>query len=180
MSQKKNKRGLTPKQDRFVREYLVDLNATQAAIRAGYSPDTAAEQGYQLVHNTSVSAEISKRQEKINKRLDVSAERVIEELSRLAFSNIADFVEFGEFGIRIKDTATLNEDDQRCIAAVSESVQGRKFTMHDKKGALDSLAKYFNLFERHQQSGSGQINIYPYSEDKMDEYQRRLRGEEDE
>jgi phage terminase small subunit len=51
---------MTDKQKRFVEEYLIDLNATQAAIRAGYSPDTAEVQGYQLLQKTSVSSAMSK------------------------------------------------------------------------------------------------------------------------
>ena len=72
---------MTPKQQRFTEEYVVDLNATQAAIRAGYSPKTAAEQGYQLLHKTSVQEAVQDLQAKFRERLEVSKESVTIQLN---------------------------------------------------------------------------------------------------
>ena len=72
---------MTPKQERFVQEYMVDLNATQAAIRAGYSAKTAAEQGYQLLHKTSVQEAIQAGQAEFRERLEVSKESVTVQLN---------------------------------------------------------------------------------------------------
>lgn len=71
---------LSPKQQRFVEEYMVDLNATQAAIRAGYSPKTAAEQGARLLKNVKTQAAIHKAAEKREKRTEITADRVVQEL----------------------------------------------------------------------------------------------------
>ena len=68
---------LTPKQQRFVDEYLIDLNATQAAIRAGYSPKTAEQQGFQLLKKTSVSEAIEQAQQERQKRTMVTQDDVI-------------------------------------------------------------------------------------------------------
>ena len=68
---------LTPKQQRFVDEYLIDLNATQAAIRAGYSPKTAEQQGFQLLKKTSVSEAIEQAQQERQKRTLVTQDDVI-------------------------------------------------------------------------------------------------------
>ena len=68
---------LTPKQQRFVDEYLIDLNATQAAIRAGYSPKTANEQGARLLVNVSISAAIKEAQQERQKRTLVTQDDVI-------------------------------------------------------------------------------------------------------
>ena len=68
---------LTPKQQRFVDEYLIDLNATQAAIRAGYSPKTAEQQGFQLLKKTSVSDAIEQAQQERQKRTMVTQDDVI-------------------------------------------------------------------------------------------------------
>jgi hypothetical protein len=76
---------LTPKQERFVAEYLIDLNATQAAIRAGYSADTAKQQGSRLLTNADVAAAVAARQVKVGNKLEITAERVADELSRIAF-----------------------------------------------------------------------------------------------
>ena len=68
---------LTPKQQRFVDEYLIDLNATQAAIRAGYSLKTAEQQGFQLLKKTSVSEAIEQSQQERQKRTLVTQDDVI-------------------------------------------------------------------------------------------------------
>ncbi len=74
------KDSLNPKQKRFVEEYLIDLNATQAAIRAGYSKKTAGIQGFDLLKNPKVQGAIAKAQEKLSKRVSVTQEEVIEGL----------------------------------------------------------------------------------------------------
>ena len=68
---------LTPKQQRFVDEYLIDLNAKQAAIRSGYSPKTAEQQGFQLLKKTSVSEAIEQAQKERQKRTLVTQDDVI-------------------------------------------------------------------------------------------------------
>ena len=72
-------RKLTPKQERFVQEYLIDLNATQAAIRAGYSAKTAEQQGYQLLQKPSVQAAIAARQKEREQRTAVNQQITVEE-----------------------------------------------------------------------------------------------------
>ena len=84
-------RKLTPKQQKFVAEYLIDLNATQAAIRAGYSAKTAKEQAARLLTNANIAAELEKRRGKIEKKLEISQEKVIAELAAIALSNGADY-----------------------------------------------------------------------------------------
>ena len=68
---------LTAKQQMFVKEYLVDLNATQAAIRAGYSKKTAEVQGHELLKKTLVAAAIQKQMDKRSKKIDITAEDVL-------------------------------------------------------------------------------------------------------
>lgn len=71
---------LTAKQSLFVREYLVDLNATKAAIRAGYSQKTAEQIGHQLLQKTSVSAAVEKAMEKRSAKTELTADWVLEKL----------------------------------------------------------------------------------------------------
>lgn len=73
---------LTPKQKRFVAEYIVDSNATQAAIRAGYSAHTANEQGSRLLANASVRNALSLAQEKVAAKLEITAEKVLRDIER--------------------------------------------------------------------------------------------------
>ena len=75
---------LTDKQARFVEEYLVDLNATQAAIRAGYSAKTASEQGHQLLQKTSVAEAIAVAQAKLSEKVEISQEWVLTNLKKVA------------------------------------------------------------------------------------------------
>lgn len=82
--------GLTPKRERFVAEYLVDLNATAAAKRAGYSEKTAYSAGQRLLKVPEVKAAIREGQEKIAGRLEVTREQVVEELAGIAFHEASD------------------------------------------------------------------------------------------
>jgi len=79
-----SKRSLTPKQARFAQEYLIDLNATQAAIRAGYSPKRADQSGYQLLSNIEIQAAIEKGQAKIAEKNDISIKWVLDNLKTVA------------------------------------------------------------------------------------------------
>lgn len=77
---------LTEKQKRFVAEYLIEANATQAAIKAGYSPRTANEQGCRLLAHVSVKEAIEKAQRKRELRTDITADRVLHELADIGFN----------------------------------------------------------------------------------------------
>lgn len=84
---------LEPRQQRFVQEYLVDLNGTQAAIRAGYSANTAAEQSYDLLRKPQIQRAIKEGQEKLQAKLEVNAERVVQRLAEIATADPRELVE---------------------------------------------------------------------------------------
>ena len=91
MARKKSApRKLTPKQARFAAEYLVDLDASRAAVAAGYSQKAAGQIGYQLLQKNLVQVAIAKGQAEKAKRINISADRVIQELSLIAFADIKD------------------------------------------------------------------------------------------
>jgi len=90
--------GLTAKRERFVREYLVDLNATQAAIRAGYSPKTANEQGARLLANVSIRDAITRGQQDRAERLQVTADKVLRDLEAARVAALAA----GHYGAAIR------------------------------------------------------------------------------
>lgn len=79
---------LNLKQQQFVAEYLVDLNATQAAIRAGYSAKTAGSQGFDLLKKPEIAAAIAAAQQERGKRTEITADRVLQELGRIAFFDL--------------------------------------------------------------------------------------------
>lgn len=140
---------LTDKQRRFVEEYLVDLNATQAAIRAGYSVKTANEQGSQLLAKLSVQQEISERMAERSKRTGINQDRVVLELAKIAFVKITDVV---DEECRIREDAT--DDDLACIEGVkykqSSSDTGfsmeREVKLSPKLKALELLGKHLGMW----------------------------------
>lgn len=105
---------MTVKQKRFVEEYLLDLNATQAAIRAGYSADTAEQIGYQLLQKTSVSNEVAKAMAERSKRTGINQDRVLQEMAKIGFAKITDVVD--PETAKIKQDAA--EDDLACIQSI--------------------------------------------------------------
>ena len=93
---------LTEKQKRFVEEYLIDLNATQAAIRAGYSPNTAKDIGCENLAKPNIRACIDKEIAERSKRTGINQDRVIRELARLAFVNANDVIDMEEATLKDK------------------------------------------------------------------------------
>ncbi|MDB2085863.1 terminase small subunit [Clostridium paraputrificum] len=142
---------LTEKQKRFVEEYLIDLNATQAAIRAGYSPNTARDIGCENLAKPNIRACIDKEIAERSKRTGINQDRVIRELARLAFVNANDVIDMEE--ATLKDGAT--EDDTAAIASVKvktiptkegEGIE-REIKLTDKLKALELLGKHLGMFK---------------------------------
>lgn len=84
---------LNAKQSRFVDEYMVDLNATQAAIRAGYSEKTANEQGARLLVNVSIQEAVQEARQKRQERVELTQDMVVEELRKVGFADAADYTD---------------------------------------------------------------------------------------
>jgi len=149
---------LTPKQQLFVKEYLVDLNATQAAIRAGYSKKTARQIGEQNLSKLDIAAEIKKAMDERGKRVEITADRVLQELAKLGFSNMADYVRTQDDGSAYVDLSDLTRDQFAAISEiqVDEYTEGRgeearnvkrvKIKLSDKKSSLELLGKHLKLF----------------------------------
>ena len=142
---------MTKKQKAFVQEYLIDLNATQAAIRAGYSVNTANEQGARLLVNVSISNDIAKAMAERSKRTGINQDRVVLELAKIAFANISDCVNLND--VTIKDTAS--RDDLATICSVKiktfttklgEVGTEREIRTYDKIRALELLGKHLGMF----------------------------------
>ena len=101
----KGGRPVTAKQQRFCEEYLIDLNATRAAIRAGYSPKSAKTNGPRLLENAGVRARVEAMMARLSRRTGVSAERVVRELARVAFASMPDVVDMRTATLRPTATA---------------------------------------------------------------------------
>ena len=135
---------LTEKQKRFVAEYLVDLNATAAAKRAGYKDPNI---GRQLITKNNVSAEIAKRREKLQSKLEITQETVLQELAAIAFANGTDFVTVTGAGLLdVKPTSQVSKEKLPAIAGIKYSQNGIEIKLHDKVRALELLGKHLGVF----------------------------------
>lgn len=140
---------LTEKQQRFVDEYLIDLNATQAAIRAGYSAKTADVQGSRMLGNVKVQQAIAEAMAKRSKRTGVNQDRVVLELAKIAFVKMTDIVDSEG---RIRSNAT--DDDLSCIESIkykeSDNEYGgsveREVKISSKLRALELLGKHLGMW----------------------------------
>lgn len=152
---------LTEKQKLFIKEYLIDLNATQAAIRAGYSKKTARSAGQRLLTNVDIQTGIKKAINNRSMKAETSAEDVILGLMRIAYSDIRKIVTWGEDGIpTVVPSDQLDDDSAMSIKSITfierhfgENDVERKLKIEqcDKKGALDSLAKHLGMFiQKHE------------------------------
>ena len=141
---------LTPKQRLFVQEYLIDLNATQASIRAGYSIKNAEFQAHCLLKNPKVKQAIELAMYEREQRTKVTQDRVIEELAKIAFINPTDVVNSYDAslhnGAAREDTAAISSIRVRRIPSKDGMGIEREIKLNDKIRALDLLGKHLGLF----------------------------------
>lgn len=163
---------MTAKQKRFCDEYLIDLNATQAAIRAGYAEKRASEQAYQLLQKTTVQEYIQKRKADRIERTEITQDMVLRELAIIAFSNAADYASIVEKQataevegtvIPLLDengnplmyrtvepvlTADLTEDQKKALAVIKKGRDGFEIKPYDKVKALELIGRHLGMWDR--------------------------------
>lgn len=158
MKPKKAKDSLTPKQQRFIAEYLIDLNGAQAAARAGYSAKSANDMAKQNLSNPAIAAEVAKRMAKRANKIELTADNVLREIARVALSDTRKL--YREDGT-LKRPDEWDDDTAAAVAGVEvlEEFEGRgesrelightkKLKLWDKNAALDKAAKHLGLYER--------------------------------
>ena len=131
-------------------EYLIDLNATQAAIRAGYSVKTAGSIGDENLKKPEINSAIAKEMAKRSKRTGVNQDRVVLELAKIAFVNASDVID--------ADTATVKDDATADDTAAIQSIKVKVFPTKDGEGvereiklgdklkALELLGKHLGMW----------------------------------
>lgn len=159
---------LNAKHLRFVEEYLVDLNATQAAIRAGYSPKTARAQGARLLTDADIQAALALGQKARSERTEIAQDRVVRELARIGFGNLRNLMSWDGESVRFKASDDLTEDEAAAIAAVESETVTRtdfdgntetkvklKLKLWDKNAALTNLGRHLGMFvDKTEHSGT--------------------------
>jgi phage terminase small subunit len=172
---------LTSKQRLFVDEYLVDLNATRAAIRAGYSPRTARQTASENLSKPYIAAEIDRA---LAERGGITRTRLIEKLAKIAFSDIGEVVTWGpepagirapkngvaiermENRVTLLDSDEIEDDVRGAVAEVTQCPNGALHVkMHDKVAALDKLARVLGMYRMvdvsHTRPAKVQFEYYP-------------------
>jgi len=152
---------ITDKMKRFINEYLVDFNATQAAIRAGYSESTAQEQSSQLLARPDIRALIAEGQKAIAERTQSFQDDAVSELKIVGFSDLADFLTVKEGGIvEQKSFDQLTKAQTKCIKKIKQTVRSShsadgtllhqtatlEIELHDKLKALELLGRHLGMF----------------------------------
>lgn len=148
----------TPRQRLFIREYLVDLNGTKAAIRAGYSENGASVRAAQLLGDSRIFSEIEKHKDKRSEKTGITAERVLRELERISFFDQRKLYHDGGkmkhptewdddtaavvSGLKVTEEFAGKGDERECIGFTKE------VKLWDKVSGLDKLAKHLGLYER--------------------------------
>lgn len=161
---------LNDRQQRFIDEYLIDLNATQAAIRAGYSKKTAYSMGQRLLKHVEVQAAVSEAQEKRAKRTEINQDRVLQELAKIGFSDLRNIVTSDGQLVSVQEW-----DDETAGAVASVEIVQRlsgeyddgkpvmenvhKIRTWDKVAALDKLARHLGMYEADNRS---KVEVVPF------------------
>ncbi|HQK27159.1 MAG TPA: terminase small subunit [Smithellaceae bacterium] len=152
---------ITDRMKKFVDEYLIDFNATQAAIRAGYSPDTANEQGSQLLARPDIRELVAEGQKAIAERTQTFQDNAVDELKIVGFSDLADFLTVKEGGIvEQKSFDQLTKEQTKCIKKIKQTVRTShssdgtilhqtatlEVELYDKLKALELLGRHLGMF----------------------------------
>ena len=183
---------LTAKQRRFVEEYAVDSNATQAAIRAGYSPRTARAIGHENLTKPDVAQAVEESRLELAEKAGLSAERIMEEFKRLGFSDLRDSLSWSGNKMVLRDSSDLTPDAARAIQQVTETVTEnedggrtvrRTIKLHDKVGPLRDLAKILGMYPKDGTGVNVSVNVdnrpaakplNEWTEAELDFYERIL------
>jgi phage terminase small subunit len=143
---------LSERHRRFVLEYVIDLNGSAAARRAGYAPGKAGARASELLRRPEVQAAIREEMKERDKRLRLTSERILGELMCIAFADPARVAHWCKDGVELVDSGDLAPDDRRAVKWISvggrKGARAQRFEMHDKLAALELLARLTGLMTR--------------------------------
>lgn len=150
---------LNPKQQRFCEEYIIDLNATQAALRAGYCANTVNKSGPANLVKVGIRDEICRLKAKRSERTEIKVDDVVWELAKIGFSNLADYMTVDEDGeMHLKDFEQIDRSKLAAVESIKVNMTRNKdgereyittqFKLHSKINALEQLGKHLGIYER--------------------------------
>lgn len=139
---------MTTRQLKFIEEYLVDFNATRAAISAGYSQKTARAQATRLLTNADVSVELTRRKTEMAESVQLTQKQVLDELLALGFSDVTDYLDILDASeLQLKDLSALPKTLRKAISSIKLGKNGLELKLYDKLRALELLGRYTGLFD---------------------------------
>lgn len=169
---------MNKKNQLFVQEYLKDLNATKAAIRAGYSHKTAGQIGDKLLKKAEISQALQSAFQKRSIRTQTTQDRVIEELKAIAFSGMKDVARWNASGVELKDSNEISPEAAASVQVVEETTNQHggslKIKQHDKLRALELLGRHLGMWD--SSSAAAQPEDRPLKEASDAELQKALGG----
>lgn len=155
---------LNARQLRFVLGVIEGKDAKSAYINAGYKArgNAAEASASKLLRNPKVATFIDRMRGELQEETKVSAKRVIDELAKLAFSSMGDYVDFGADGVTLRDSSDLTADQLAAVQMVGETPgqfgTSIKFRLYDKRAALVDLGKHLGIFGRPDDSDDSEID----------------------
>ena len=170
---------LTNKQQAFVNEYLIDLNATQAAIRAGYSKKTAQVIGSENLCKPVISEAIDAAKAARIVRTQVTSDKVLAELAKLGYSNMEDYITIGDDGLPTVDMSNLSRDQMAAISEVTvetrkepgengDTIEKVRFKLENKGQNLEGLSRHLKLFtDKVEHSGEIKATVLQDDEEAL-------------
>lgn len=165
---------MTKKQKQFVEEYLIDLNATQAAIRAGYSPGSAADIGSENLRKPDIRACIDKAMAERSKRTGINQDRILMELAKIALVSPEKVVNFEDATVRenavTEDIAAVASVKVKQFPTKDGDGIEREIRFHDKIKALELLGKHLGMYQNN-------LNVTLESSEKLDAIMSQIGGE---
>ena len=171
---------LTERQEQFCSEYLIDLNATQAAIRAGYKEKTAYSACQRLLKHVEIQKRIQQLKNERSERTEISQDRVLKELAAIAFANATDYVQVTEKPlynsdgekmldnsgkiimipyVEITETEKLKPEQKKAIASIKQGRNGIEVKLNDKTKALELLGRHLGMWNDKQEINLTAVNI---------------------
>lgn len=170
---------LTEKQQRFVEEYLIDLNATQAAIRAGYSTKSAKDIGCENLAKPNIRACIDQAMAERSKRTGINADRVLQELARIGFVNPKNVIDFNKASIQedasVDDLAAIQSVKVKSMQSENGDMLEREVRLNDKLKALELIGKHLGMFKENVNIKANINNTK-----KLDSILSQLKGDDNE